>query len=70
MATFVWVFIFGCIGMGYISYGKSQRAIKPMLCGTVLIGFPYFVSGAWLDRADWRGVDADSLVLARIRAAG
>ena len=48
MATFVWVFIFGCIGMGYISYGKSQRAIKPMLCGTALLGFPYFVSGVWL----------------------
>jgi len=48
MATFVWGFIFGCIGMGYISYGKSQSAIKPMLCGTVLIGFPYFVSGVWL----------------------
>jgi len=34
--------------MGYISYGKCQRAIKPMRCGTALLGFPCFVSGVWL----------------------
>jgi hypothetical protein len=45
VATLIWGFIFGCIGLGYVSYGKSQRAIKPMLCGAAMMVFPYFVSG-------------------------
>jgi hypothetical protein len=48
VATLIWGFIFGCIGLGYVSYGKSQHAIKPMLCGVAMMVFPYFVSGVLL----------------------
>ncbi|MFM2344797.1 MAG: hypothetical protein RLZZ210_1409 [Pseudomonadota bacterium] len=36
--------IFSCIGLGFFTYGKKQRAIVPLGCGIGLVVFPYFVS--------------------------
>ena len=36
--------MFGSVGLGYLMYGKKQRAIVPLVCGLVLIVFPYFIS--------------------------
>jgi hypothetical protein len=47
VATLVWGMLFGAIGMGYFVYGKRQRAIVPLVCGLVLMVFPYFFSNAW-----------------------
>jgi hypothetical protein len=30
--------------MGFLIYGRRQRAVVPLLCGLALIVFPYFVS--------------------------
>jgi hypothetical protein len=38
--------LFGCIGFGYLLYGRNQRAPVPLVCGVVLMIFPYFVSNA------------------------
>ena len=46
-AQIVWGMLFGAIGVGYMVYGRRQRAIVPLVCGLVLIVFPYFVSGSW-----------------------
>ena len=35
--------VFGCIGFGFFLYGKNQRAPVPLVCGLVLMIFPYFV---------------------------
>jgi len=56
-----WGMLFGSIGIGYFMYGKRQAAIMPMVCGVVLMVFPYFVSslvwmlliGAALVAAPW-----------------
>ena len=32
------------IGFGFFLYGKRQKAIVPLVCGLLLMGFPYFVS--------------------------
>jgi hypothetical protein len=40
--------LFGSIGLGFFIYGKKQRAVVPLVCGIVLILFPYFVSNAIL----------------------
>jgi hypothetical protein len=40
--------LFGSIGLGYFIYGKRQSAPLPLVCGIVLIIFPYFVSNVWL----------------------
>jgi len=36
--------LFGSIGLGYFIYGKKQRAVVPLICGLVLMVFPYFIS--------------------------
>lgn len=44
----VWGLLFGSIGIGYLTYGRRQRAVLPFLCGIGLIAVPYLVSGAIL----------------------
>jgi hypothetical protein len=39
---------FGSIGLGFFIYGRKQRAVVPLLCGLVLMVFPYFVSNVML----------------------
>lgn len=48
MATLLWAFLFGSIGLGYFVYGKRQSAPTPLLCGLLLMLFPYFVDDTWL----------------------
>jgi len=36
--------VFGCIGFGFFLYGKKQAAPVPLVCGLLLMIFPYFVS--------------------------
>lgn len=47
-AWLLWGLLFGSIGLGFFVYGKKQRALVPLLCGLVLMIFPYFVSNAML----------------------
>jgi hypothetical protein len=47
-AQLLWGLLFGSIGLGYFMYGKKQKAVVPLVCGLVLIVFPYFVSNALL----------------------
>lgn len=39
-----WGMLFGAAGLGFVVYGRRQRAVVPLLCGVALIVFPYFVS--------------------------
>ena len=47
-AALLWGVLFGSIGLGFLIYGKKQRAIVPLLCGVALIIYPYFVSNVIL----------------------
>lgn len=40
--------LFGSLGLGYFVYGKKQNAIVPLVCGVVLMVFPYFISNVIL----------------------
>lgn len=40
--------LFGAIGMGAFVHGKRIGQAKPMAIGVALMGYPYFVSEAWL----------------------
>ena len=42
----LWGLLFGSIGLGFFVYGKRQRAVVPLICGLVLMIFPYFVPNA------------------------
>jgi hypothetical protein len=47
LAVMLWGLLFSSIGLGYFIYGKRQQAPVPLLCGLVLMVFPYFISSAW-----------------------
>jgi len=40
--------IAGAIGVGYFAYGKKQAKTVPMICGVLLMAYPYFFDNAWL----------------------
>jgi hypothetical protein len=45
----MWGVLFGAIGLGFLTYGRKQRAAVPLICGLALMAFPYFVSSTlWL----------------------
>lgn len=46
-ATLVWNVIFSAVGAGYFVYGKRQQETVPLICGLVLMVFPYFVTNPW-----------------------
>ena len=38
--------IAGAFGVGYFVYGKKQQKFTPMIAGTLLCVYPYFVESA------------------------
>jgi hypothetical protein len=40
--------VFGTFGLAFFVYGKKQGAVVPLVCGLVLMIFPYFVSNTTL----------------------
>jgi len=48
MSTILWGFLFGTIGFGFFTYGRKQKAIVPLICGLVLMVFPYFIANTIL----------------------
>jgi hypothetical protein len=47
-SSLLWGVLFGSIGLGFVIYGRKQRAVVPLICGLALMIFPYFVSNAIL----------------------
>jgi hypothetical protein len=43
-SSLLWGLLFGSIGVGFLIYGRKQRAVVPLVCGLALMIFPYFVS--------------------------
>jgi len=43
-SSLLWGLLFGSIGLGFVIYGRKQRAVVPLLCGLALMIFPYFLS--------------------------
>ena len=44
----LWGVLFGSVGLGFFMYGKKQKAVVPLVCGLLLMIFPYFVSNTIL----------------------
>jgi hypothetical protein len=44
----LWGLLFGSIGLGFFIYGKRQKLVVPLVCGLVLMIFPYFISNTIL----------------------
>jgi predicted membrane protein len=47
-SSLLWGLLFGSIGLGFFIYGKKQRRAVPLICGLVLMIFPYFISNTFL----------------------
>jgi predicted membrane protein len=39
----LWGLLFSSIGLGFFLYGKRRRAVVPLVCGLVLMIYPYFI---------------------------
>ena len=39
----VWGVLFGSVGFGFFLYGKKQTKVVPLVCGLVLMVYPYFM---------------------------
>jgi hypothetical protein len=40
--------LFGCVGMGYLMFGKKMGQLMPILCGLGLMVIPFFFSNTWV----------------------
>jgi hypothetical protein len=47
-SSLLWGLLFGSIGLGFLIYGRKQRAVVPLVCGLALMIFPYVVSNTIL----------------------
>ena len=48
-ALLLWGLLFSAIGMAFFIYGRKQKRAVPLVCGIVLMAYPYFVpSTIWL----------------------
>jgi hypothetical protein len=43
VSILLWGVLFSSIGFGFFLYGRKQRATVPLVCGLVLMIYPYFV---------------------------
>ena len=43
VGVLLWGLLFSSIGLGFFLYGKKQRAVVPLVCGLVLMIYPYFI---------------------------
>ena len=42
-SSLLWGLLFSCIGLGFFIYGRKQKVIVPLICGVLLMLYPYFV---------------------------
>ena len=40
--------LFGCVGMGFLMFGKKMGQLVPILCGLGLMIVPYLLSNTWV----------------------
>lgn len=39
----LWGLLFSSFGLGFFVYGRKQKRVVPLVCGIVLMVYPYFV---------------------------
>jgi hypothetical protein len=48
LAELFWGMIFSAFGLAYFIYGKRQMTVTPLVCGLVLMVFPYMAPNLWV----------------------
>ena len=44
----IWGILFGSIGLGFVTYGRRQKAVVPLVTGIALFIFPYFMPDVYM----------------------
>ena len=44
----IWGMVFGAVGLGFVSYGKRQKAIVPLFSGVGLLMLPFFLPNVYI----------------------
>lgn len=47
-ASMIWSIFFGVLALGFLSYGRKQRAIIPIISGIALCVIPYFIANLYV----------------------
>ena len=47
-SSLLWGLLFGSVGLGFFVYGRKQKVVVPLVCGLVLMVFPYFIANTIL----------------------
>ena len=47
-ASILWGIVFSSIGFGFFLYGKKQNNFIVLLCGILLMVYPYFIMNTYL----------------------
>lgn len=42
----LWGLLFSSLGLGYLVYGRRQRAVMPLVCGALLMVMPYLLTSS------------------------
>lgn len=42
-----WSLMFSIVGLIYFRWGKRESELLPLVCGVLLLAYPYFVSTSW-----------------------
>ncbi len=40
--------LFGAVGLGFLTYGRKQKAIVPLVVGIILSLLPYMIANVWM----------------------
>ena len=48
VAFMLWGLLFSSIGFGFLLYGKKQKHVPTLICGSVLLIYPYFITNTYL----------------------
>jgi len=47
-ALLLWGVFFSAVGLSYFIYGRKQKTVVPLVCGLILMIYPYFVSNLYV----------------------
>lgn len=47
-AWLLWGVFFSAAGLGFFIYGKRRKALIPLVCGLVLMIYPYFITNLFV----------------------
>ena len=48
VAFMLWGLLFSSIGFGFLIYGKKQKHLPTLICGSVLLISPYLITNTYL----------------------